>query len=81
MRLSPRLSSVVLAGALALSVSACANNDADTGADTSAATKATPTPAAQIANLTGKMTEVTLDQGFAAGLKSLNLTSAPVGTA
>jgi hypothetical protein len=75
------LASVALAGALALTLSACGNNDASTGSDTGAKAEASPTPAAQIDSLTGKMTEVTLDPGFVAGLTSLKLTPAPVGTA
>ncbi len=73
------LTSLALAGALALTLSACGGNDADTGTDNTAGgdTK----PVAQIANLTGKMTQVTLDAGFVEGLTSLKLTPAPVGTA
>ncbi|MCW2776918.1 MAG: hypothetical protein JWN17_643 [Frankiales bacterium] len=80
MRMNKTVSAVALAGALALSLSACGSNDASTGSDTKAAA-ASPTPAAQIANLTGKMTQVTLDPGFVQGLTSLKLTPAPVGTA
>ena len=72
------LTSLALAGALALTLSACGNDSESEGGS---AASAEVTPAAQIDNLTGKMTEVTLDAGFAAGLKSLNLTPAPVGTA
>ena len=75
------LSTLALTGALALTLSACGSNDADTGADDAPKAAASPTPEAQIENLTGEMTEVTLDAGFAAGLMSLKLTPAPVGTA
>ncbi len=72
------LSALALTGTLALSLSACGGNDADTGAD---GAKAAPSPAAAIATLTGTMTEVALDPGFVTGLTSLKLTPAPVGTA
>ena len=76
------LSTFALAGALALTLSACGSNDADTGADTTSPEAAgEPTPVAAIPMLTGEMTEVTLDPGFVEGLTSLKLTPAPVGDA
>ncbi|MCW2607679.1 MAG: hypothetical protein JWO60_2372 [Frankiales bacterium] len=80
MRTSKTLTSLALAGALALSVSACGSNDADTGAQAAPSADSSK-PVAQIDNLTGKMTQVTLDAGFVEGLTSLKLTPAPVGTA
>ncbi len=77
------LSTLALTGALALTLTACGSNDADTGADTTSpeAAAAEPTPVADIPELTGEMTEVTLDAGFVEGLTSLKLTPAPVGDA
>ena len=40
-----------------------------------------PQPVAQVENLTGKSTAVTLDQEFVEGLESLKLTPGPVGNA
>ncbi len=74
-----KLASIALAGALALSLAACGSDSDDEGGSTEAG--GTPSPAAQIDNLTGVMTEVTLDPAFVAGLTTLKLTPAPVGTA
>ena len=82
MRTSKTLSAIALSGALALTLSACGSNDSDTGTDGGATeAQASPTPAAQIDNLTGVMTEVTLDAGFVEGLTSLKLTPGTVGNA
>ena len=75
-----KLASLALAGALALSLAAC-GSDSDEDSGSAAAAEASPTPAAQIDNLTGKMTQVTLDKAFVDGLTTLKLTPAPVGTA
>ncbi|MCU1691231.1 MAG: hypothetical protein JWM64_322 [Frankiales bacterium] len=72
------VTTLALAGALALSVSACSDNDSDTGKD---GASAAATPAAVIATLTGKQTELKLDAGFVQGLTSLKLTPGIVGTA
>ena len=45
----------------------------------SAAAKTTPAPVAQIDTLTGRSTDVQLDQGFVKALGTLKLTPAPVG--
>lgn len=66
-------------GALALGAAACGSDDSkDTAAVAGAAA---PKPAAQVDNLTGKTTAVTLDGGFVKALTSLKVTPAPVGTA
>lgn len=65
-------------GALALSLSACggnSNNSASGGAS------AAPSPVADINNLTGVMTQVTLDSDFVKGLSILGLTPGTVGPA
>ncbi|MCW2776919.1 MAG: hypothetical protein JWN17_644 [Frankiales bacterium] len=74
-----KIASIALVGALALSAAACGNNDDKASSKTNAADS--KKPVAQIDNLTGKMTEVTLDSAFVAGLQSLKLTPAPVGNA
>lgn len=71
------IATVALAGALALSVSACGSSDSKGDTKKAAADK----PVAQIDNLTGKMTQVTLDPAFVKGLGALMLTPAPVGPA
>jgi hypothetical protein len=64
------------AGALALGATACGGDDS--GASASASS---PKPVAQVDQLSGRSTAVTLDSGFASALQSLKLTPAPVGDA
>ncbi len=71
------LLTVALVGALSLTLSACGDDAEDTGSGKADASK----PVAQIDNLTGKMTQVTLDSAFVTGLKTLGLTPGTVGTA
>lgn len=84
---STKLSAVVLAGLLSVSLAACGSNDVGTGASAAAPTSAAApstadtAPVADIKNLTGVKTEVTLDKGFLAGLTSLKVTPSPLGTA
>jgi hypothetical protein len=63
---------------LAFGAAACGEDDvpAVTGSNAS-----DPEPVAQIDELTGRQTEVILDQGFVDALESLKLTPAPVGDA
>jgi len=68
----------LVAAALALGAAAC-GSDAKTASTTAASTG--PKPAAEVMNLTGKMTEVTLDAGFVKALTSLKVTPGPVGDA
>jgi hypothetical protein len=76
MRIHTRSAAAILtAGVLALTLSACGS-----GSGPSAAA-ADVTPVAALKNLTGDMTEVVVDPGFLAGLKSLKLTPGVVGTA
>ncbi len=65
----------MLLAALALGVAACGG-----GGDTTSSTS-NEQPVAQIDNLTGVQTKVTLDQGFVDALTKLGLTPAPVGKA
>ncbi len=67
---------LLTSAALALGAAACGADD-NTASDTSAA----PKPVAQVDQLSGRATAVTLDSGFAGALKSLKLTPAPVGDA
>ena len=72
-------------GVLALGVSACgSDDDASSTANDAAATSTqsqAPEPAAQVADVTGGKTQVTLDKGFVEALGTLKLTPAPVGDA
>jgi len=68
---------LVAAAALAFGAAACGNAKTST---TSAASSG-PKPAAEVMNLTGKMTQVTLDAGFVKALTSLKVAPAPVGDA
>ncbi|GGF17299.1 hypothetical protein [Subtercola lobariae] len=73
---------IAASGALAFSLAACSSSSTTSSASSpSASTSSTPTPVASIPNLTGVDTEVTVDPGFLAALKSLNLTPGVLGTA
>jgi hypothetical protein len=61
---------------LALGATACGEDEAD-----QATAAAPPEPVAQIDQLSGRSTAVTLDGGFASALQSLKLTPGPVGDA
>ena len=61
--------------ALALGAAACGSDDAEQQAQTR------PDPVAQIDQLSGRTTAVTLDAGFADALQSLDLAPGPVGEA
>ena len=72
-----RTPSILLAtAALAFGAAACGSDDTSSTAGTSS-----PKPVAQVDQLSGQSTAVTLDAGFADALKSLKLTPAPVGDA
>jgi hypothetical protein len=72
-----RTPSILLATAvLAFGAAACGSDDTSSSAGTSS-----PKPVAQVDQLSGQSTAVTLDAGFADALKSLKLTPAPVGDA
>jgi len=64
-------------------LAACGDNEepAETGAPAATDAAATNAPVAKIDSLSGQGTSVTLDPSFLAGLTSLKLTPAPVGTA
>src|SRR6478735_3447242 len=67
---------IVTAG---LSVAACGSSDDTTNA--SSTTHSAPKPVAAVDSLTGKDTQITLDQGFVDALTTLKLTPGTVGTA
>jgi hypothetical protein len=74
-----RTPSILLAtAALAFGAAACGSDDSSSS---SSAAKSIPKPVAQVDQLSGQSTAVTLDAGFADALKSLKLTPAPVGDA
>ena len=62
-------------GALALGATACGSDD-DSGPAAAA-----PEPVAQVDQLSGRSTAVTLDSGFVGALQQLRLTPAPLGDA
>ena len=69
---------------LALGAAACGEEESSTptaGSSGSASSKSTPEPAAQIDQLTGRSTAVTLDSGFVEALTSLKVAPGPVGSA
>ena len=72
-----------LAAALALaaagSLAACSSDDSTV--ESGGAAAPSTAPVAKIDRLSGQATSVTLDPGFVAGLTSLKLTPAPVGSA
>jgi hypothetical protein len=71
-----------IAAAVALAFGAAACGGDDEGSSGSASkSQAQPDPVAQIDQLTGRTTAVTLDAGFVEALTSLKLTPAPVGDA
>ena len=72
------LAAVAVTGVLALTLGACGGSSSSTSGS---AAKPAASPVAALTNLTGEKTEVVLDPGFLAGLKSLKLTPGIVGTA
>jgi hypothetical protein len=66
---------------LAFGAAACGNSDDSSSTTATAAAQSDVKPAAQIAELTGVDTAVTLDSGFVTALGTLKLTPAPVGSA
>ena len=70
-----RLTIILAAAALALGVAACGSDDESSSTPTS------PDPVAQVDQLSGRATAVTLDAGFVEALTSLKLTPGPLGDA
>ncbi|MDQ3632658.1 MAG: hypothetical protein M3417_15585 [Actinomycetota bacterium] len=67
--------------ALAFGAAACGSDETGSAGGGSAGGDAATKPVAEVENLTGKMTEVTLDEGFVEALTSLKVTPGPVGDA
>jgi hypothetical protein len=78
LKLNKSVVSLFAAGALITGLTACSSGSSSADSSTAAAN---PTPVAVLTNLTGTDTSVTLDAGFVAALKSLNLTPGVTGTA
>ena len=70
--------SLAVAAALSVSLVACGSDAGERGTDSATATDE---PVVEITDLPGGTTEVILDPAFLAGLQTLRLTPAPVGTA
>jgi hypothetical protein len=68
-------STIATVAVLALSASACGGDDESTES------AAAPEPVAQVDQLSGRSTAVTLDAGFVSALQSLKVTPGPVGDA
>jgi hypothetical protein len=71
-------------GVLALGLTACgsdSNDDNSTAAAATTTAQAAPKPAAEVKDVTGGTTAVTLDADFVKALGTLKLTPAPVGDA
>ena len=71
-----RLTILLAAAALSLGVAACGDDE-----QSSSPTTTTPDPVAQVDQLSGRSTAVTLDSGFVEALQSLKLTPGPLGAA
>ena len=69
-----RLTILLAAAALSFGVAACGSDD-----ESSSPTR--PEPVAQVDQLSGRATAVTLDAGFVEALQSLKLTPGPLGAA
>jgi hypothetical protein len=70
-----RLTILLAAAALSFGVAACGSDDESSSAPTR------PDPVAQVDQLSGRATAVTLDGGFVEALQSLKLTPGPLGAA
>jgi hypothetical protein len=71
-----RLTILLAAAALSFGVAACGSDD-----ESSSSTPTRPDPVAQVDQLSGRATAVTLDGGFVEALQSLKLTPGPLGAA
>ena len=80
MSLRTRSAAIALAAGLTLPLAACGGDDEATTGGSASGAAASPTPAAQIDQLSGKQTAVVLDKGFLDGLTALKLTPAMIGT-
>ncbi len=80
----PKLPILAVSGALAFGLAACGGDDNESSGSSGAASSQeqnTPEPVAQIDTLTGRNTQVKLDQGFVQALTDLKVTPGPIGSA
>jgi hypothetical protein len=80
---SRTIPALAVSGVLAFGVTACGSDDESDSASTgsTAAASDTTKPAAEVKDVTGGATRVTLDAGFVEALTSLKVTPGPVGDA
>jgi hypothetical protein len=80
---SRTIPALAVSGVLALGVTACGSDDSSDSASTSSSSSqsASTKPAAEVKDVTGGVTRVTLDSGFVQALTSLKVAPAPVGDA
>ena len=69
------------AAVLALGVGACGSDSSEPSGSSGSSEQTKPKPVAEIPNVTGDTTKVTLDAGFVEALTSLKVTPGPVGEA
>ena len=69
------------AAALALGATACGSDDSSSSSGSASASSKQAKPVAQVDQLSGRSTAVTLDAGFVDALTQLKLTPSPVGDA
>ena len=72
---------IAAAVVLAFGAAACGDDEESSSSSSQSQAQSQPEPVAQIDQLTGRTTAVTLDAGFVEALTSLELTPAPVGDA
>src|SRR4051794_21969513 len=73
---------IALVATTGLSAAACgSSSDSSSSSSSSSAKASAPKPVAAIDSLTGKETQITLDQGFVDALTALKLPPGTVGTA
>ena len=69
------------AAVLALGASACGSDESEPSGSSGSQEQAQPKPVAEVPNVTGDTTKVTLDAGFVEALTALKVTPGPVGEA
>jgi len=76
-----RTPALLAAAALALGATACGSDESSTSSSGSSGSSEQAKPVADVPQLTGKSTAVTLDAGFVDALTQLELTPSPLGDA
>jgi hypothetical protein len=72
---------IATAAALSLGATACGSDESSSSSSASSGSSSSSKPLAQVDQLTGKSTAVTLDAGFVDALTQLKLTPSPLGDA